>query len=139
MHCVKPQQRCGTKCSKKQGNAMIDLSRRQLLTGAAAATAATALSPFERQGAQAAVAPAGSQAPGFYRYKVGTYECTSINDGARSFPLPDTFVTNVPKAEAAAAASMMLRIVTNLLRIHSQSTGGGYRPLHELETTSRSG
>ena len=37
-----------------------------------------------------------AQAPGFYRYKVGTYECTSINDGARSFPLPDTFVTNVP-------------------------------------------
>ncbi len=83
---------------------MIDLSRRQLLTSAAGAAAATALSPFDRQSARAAVAPAGSQAPGFYRYKVGTYECTSITDGARPFPLPDTFVTNVPKAEAAAAA-----------------------------------
>ena len=48
--------------------------------------------------------PAGAQAPGFYRYKVGSYECTSINDGARSFPMPDKFVTNVPKEEALAAA-----------------------------------
>ena len=81
---------------------MIDLNRRQLLTGAAAA--ATALSPLGVPSARAAVPPAGAQAPGFYRYKVGDYECTSINDGARSFPMPDNFVTNVPKAEAAAAA-----------------------------------
>jgi len=59
--------------------------------------------------ARASEPPAGAQAPGFYRYKVGAYECTSINDGARSFPLPDTFVRNVPKAmalEAAEAAYM---------------------------------
>ena len=48
--------------------------------------------------------PSGTQAPGFYRYKVGSFECTSINDGARSFPMPDTFVRNVPKEEALAAA-----------------------------------
>src|SRR6201994_2252946 len=83
---------------------MIDLNRRQLLAGTAAAGAAAALSPLAMPSAQAAVAPAGTQAPGFYRYKVGTYECTSINDGARSFPMPDTFVKNVPKAEALAAA-----------------------------------
>jgi glyoxylase-like metal-dependent hydrolase (beta-lactamase superfamily II) len=84
---------------------MIDLNRRQLLAGAAAATAATALaSPFGAKPARAAVSPAGAQAPGFYRYKVGSYECTSINDGARSFPMPDTFVTNVKKEEALAAA-----------------------------------
>jgi len=64
----------------------------------------TALSPLGVPSAKAAVPPAGAQAPGFYRYKVGDYECTSINDGARSFPMPDNFVTNVPKAEAAAAA-----------------------------------
>ncbi len=84
---------------------MIDLNRRQLLTGAAAAGAASALtSSFAVWPAHAAVPLAGAQAPGFYRYKVGSYECTSINDGARSFPLPDTFVTNVKKDEALAAA-----------------------------------
>jgi glyoxylase-like metal-dependent hydrolase (beta-lactamase superfamily II) len=69
---------------------------------AAAAGAAAALPPLSS--ARAAVAPAGAQAPGFYRYKVGDYECTSINDGARSFPMPDKWVTNVPKDEALAAA-----------------------------------
>src|ERR1700760_2454539 len=83
---------------------MIDLNRRQLLAGTAAAGAAAALSQLGAPSAQAAVAPAGAQAPGFYRYKVGTYECTSINDGARSFPMPDKFVVNVPKEEALAAA-----------------------------------
>jgi glyoxylase-like metal-dependent hydrolase (beta-lactamase superfamily II) len=83
---------------------MTDLDRRQLLAGAAAVGAATALSPLAVSTAQAAVPPAGAQVPGFYRYKVGSYECTSINDGARSFPLPDAFVKNVPKEEALAAA-----------------------------------
>jgi glyoxylase-like metal-dependent hydrolase (beta-lactamase superfamily II) len=83
---------------------VIDLSRRQLLTGAAAVGAASALSPSGAPAARAAVAPAGAQAPGFYRYKVGDYECTSINDGARSFPMPDKWVTNVAKDEALAAA-----------------------------------
>src|SRR6266850_179180 len=82
----------------------MQLTRRNLLTGAAAigATAiapATVLSP-----ARAAAPPAGAQAPGFYRYKVGSFECTSINDGARTFPMPDTFVKNVPTEEALAAA-----------------------------------
>jgi hypothetical protein len=52
-----------------------------------------------------AVAPlAGKQAPSFYRYKVGDDEVTVIHDGARSFPMPDTFVKNVSKDEALAAA-----------------------------------
>src|SRR6201994_4162422 len=83
---------------------MTDLNRRHLLAGVAAAGAATALTPFAGPTARAAVPPAGTQAPGFYRYKVGAYECTSINDGARSFPMPDTFVRNVPKEEALSAA-----------------------------------
>jgi glyoxylase-like metal-dependent hydrolase (beta-lactamase superfamily II) len=84
--------------------AMTDLDRRQLLGGAAAATAAAALSSFPASTAGAAGPPSGTQAPGFYRYKVGSFECTSINDGARSFPMPDTFVRNVPKEQALAAA-----------------------------------
>src|ERR1700749_3301984 len=82
---------------------MNDLNRRDLLAGAAIAGAGAALTSLGTP-AQASEPPAGSQAPGFYRYKVGSYECTSINDGARSFPLPDTFVKNVAKADAAKAA-----------------------------------
>jgi glyoxylase-like metal-dependent hydrolase (beta-lactamase superfamily II) len=84
--------------------AMTDLDRRQLLGGAAAATAAATLSPFPTSSAGAGAPPSGTQAPGFYRYKVGSFECTSLNDGARSFPMPDTFVRNIPKEEALAAA-----------------------------------
>src|SRR6266852_3862765 len=93
-----------TAAQARGGFAMIDLNRRHLLAGAAAAGAASALTPFGALTARAAVPPAGAQAPGFYRYKVGAYECTSINDGARSFPMPDTFVKNVPKEQALAAA-----------------------------------
>src|SRR6185312_17489111 len=84
--------------------AMTDLDRRQLLGGAAAATAAAALSSFPASTAGAAVPPSGTQAPGFYRYKVGDYECTSINDGARTFPMPDKLVVNATKEQALAAA-----------------------------------
>src|SRR5262249_45565684 len=57
-----------------------------------------------RTAAHAAAPASGAQAPSFYRYKVGAYECTSIADGARSFPMPDNWVRNIPKAEALAAA-----------------------------------
>src|SRR5246500_375906 len=83
---------------------MTELNRRPLFAGRPTAAAPAAFSQCEILGAKAAVAPAGAQAPGFYRYKVGAYECTSINDGSRTFPLPANFVTNVPKAEPAAAA-----------------------------------
>lgn len=81
---------------------MTDLNRRHLLAGAAAmgAAAFTGLGPIA---ANAAAPQAGAQAPGFYRYKVGSFECTSINDGARTFPMPDKFVANIPKEEALAA------------------------------------
>src|SRR6202000_8340 len=82
---------------------MTDLDRRQLLAGAALAGAAGALTSLGTT-ARASEPPAGAQAPGFYRYKVGTYECTSINDGARSFPMPDKWVVNVPKEEALTAS-----------------------------------
>ncbi|MBI5319762.1 MBL fold metallo-hydrolase [Bradyrhizobium sp.] len=83
---------------------MTDLNRRDLLAGAAAFGAAAALSRLVVSKAHAAAPVSGAQAPGFYRYKVGSFECTSINDGARTFPMPDTFVKNVPKEQALAAA-----------------------------------
>jgi glyoxylase-like metal-dependent hydrolase (beta-lactamase superfamily II) len=84
---------------------MIDLSRRALLAGTAAATTAISIGPFTATLPARATTPAtGKQAPGWYRYKVGSYECTSINDGSRTFPMPDTFVKNIPKDQALAAA-----------------------------------
>ena len=80
---------------------MSALTRRHLLAGAAT-FGATAL--LDRSRALAAAPPAGKQAPGFYRYKVGDYEITQVVDGARTFPMPDTFVVNVKKEEALAAA-----------------------------------
>jgi glyoxylase-like metal-dependent hydrolase (beta-lactamase superfamily II) len=81
---------------------MTMLSRRSILTGTAATVAFGSLA-WNSTG-QAAAPAAGAQAPGFYRYKVGSYECTSLSDGANTFPMPDTFVRNVPKATALAAA-----------------------------------
>ena len=84
---------------------MTDLNRRQLLGGRCRRRrCGRPYVVWRHRRARAAVPPAGAQAPGFYRYKVGSFECTSINDGARSFPMPDKFVTNVPKEEALAAA-----------------------------------
>ncbi|MBR0993768.1 MBL fold metallo-hydrolase [Bradyrhizobium japonicum] len=81
---------------------MTDLNRRHLLAGAAAVGAA-AVTGLRPTAVDAAVPQAGTQAPGFYRYKVGAFECTSINDGARTFPMPDKFVANKPKEDALAA------------------------------------
>src|SRR5438034_3521265 len=80
---------------------MTALTRRHLLSGVAA-TGAIVLTRHSR--GYAAAPATGKQVAGIYRYKVGDIECTSINDGARTFPMPDTFVRNVPKAEALAAA-----------------------------------
>jgi glyoxylase-like metal-dependent hydrolase (beta-lactamase superfamily II) len=84
---------------------MIDVTRRTLLGGTAAATAAAALAPVAGLApALASAPPAGKQAPGFYRAKLGDFEITQFADGARTFPMPDPFVKNKPKAEALAAA-----------------------------------
>jgi len=79
---------------------MTELSRRMVLAGSAAVLAPTVAGMPVR----AAAPPVGQQVAGAYRYKVGSFECTSISDGARSFPVSDSFVANVPKAEVLAAA-----------------------------------
>lgn len=73
-----------------------DLVRGTLLGGAA-------LGLFGTRGARAAAPLAGAQAAGFYRMRLGDHELTVLNDGMRSFPLPETFVRNVPRDEALAA------------------------------------
>ena len=83
---------------------MTVLTRRSTLSGAATALAATTLTPFAPNAPASAFAPvAGKQAPGFYRYKVGDYEITIVNDGVwlRSLdPLP---TPNVPVADLQKA------------------------------------
>jgi glyoxylase-like metal-dependent hydrolase (beta-lactamase superfamily II) len=76
---------------------MTALTRRAVLTGTVAGAALT-LAPS----LHAAAPPAGKQAPGYYRHKLGSFEVTAINDGARTFPLPDAFVKNKTKAEVNA-------------------------------------
>jgi glyoxylase-like metal-dependent hydrolase (beta-lactamase superfamily II) len=72
-------------------------TRRDLLAGGAAlAAAALTLPP-----ARAAAPPVGKQVPGFYRYKVGSFEVTAILDGMRSWPLD--VVRNVSKEQVSAA------------------------------------
>src|SRR6202043_216123 len=77
---------------------MIQITRRALLTGSAALAAGPVL---------ASAPMVDTQAPGFYRYKVGDYELTQLSDGAATFPMPDHFVTNVSKDRAIAEAARM--------------------------------
>src|SRR5262249_10404865 len=81
---------------------MTQLTARPLIAGTASAAWATtpAGSP-----APAAAPAADKQAPGFYRYKVGSFEITVVTDGANRFPLPDDFVANIKKDEVQAALS----------------------------------
>src|SRR5437868_7484659 len=56
---------------------MLQLTRRNLLTGAAA-TVALGTAP---QLARAAAPIIGKQGPSFYRYKVGDFEVTALSEG----------------------------------------------------------
>ena len=81
---------------------MTEVTRRTLLSAAAVAGAA-ALGPLDPAPLRAAAPAAGRQAASFYRYKVGDHEVTVVADGARAFPLNDTFVLNAKKDEVSAA------------------------------------
>jgi glyoxylase-like metal-dependent hydrolase (beta-lactamase superfamily II) len=102
---------------------MFEVSRRTLLMGATAALApAITTSPI-----RAAAPPVGKQTAACYRYKVGDIECTSINDGARTFPMPDGWVSNVSREEALAAAEaayMPKGMVTVTFNPQLINTGG---------------
>jgi glyoxylase-like metal-dependent hydrolase (beta-lactamase superfamily II) len=82
---------------------MIDLTRRRLLTGTVASAAAAGLSFAAGREARAAAPPAGTQAPSWYRYKVGSIEVTVVADGVNRFKMPDDIVTNVKREEVNAA------------------------------------
>src|ERR1700688_2285258 len=82
---------------------MTQMTRRTLFAGAAAASAAPALTPFMVRNAFAA-APAGIKGSGIYSFKLGDYEIVQLMDGARTFPKPDGFIVNASKDKAIAAA-----------------------------------
>lgn len=75
---------------------MDKISRRAALSLAAAAAAGSTL----RIEPSFAAAPfAGAQASGVYRYRLGEFECTAINDGAFRRPLDANFVRNATLQE----------------------------------------
>ncbi len=106
----------------------MQTTRRNLLMGTAAAAALatngqlSAISP-----SRAAAPPAGKQAPGFYRYRVGDYELTQIVDGSFTVPSLDGFVTNANKAavnaalEAAYLPKDQLTIIFNPIVVNAGS------------------
>lgn len=83
---------------------MSDITRRTLLAGSALAAAGTVLPP---QRTRAAAPPVGTQAAGFYRYRVGSFELTAVNDGVWNRPLDDKFVRNAPFADVQKALADM--------------------------------
>ena len=88
---------------------MTELTRRSVLSAAAALTASAVGSVPVSTPAHAAAPPVGKQAPGFYRYKLGSYEITAITDGANTMPLPENFVVNVKKDDVNAALAAAYR------------------------------
>ncbi len=83
---------------------MTQLSRRGLLAGSAAATAAAAIGPLATTTPARAAAPlAGKQSAGFYRYKVGAYEITAIYDGEWIRDLNEQYVPGTPIADVQKA------------------------------------
>jgi glyoxylase-like metal-dependent hydrolase (beta-lactamase superfamily II) len=57
-----------------------------------------------------AAAPLGAQSPpSAYRYKIGSFEVTSVYDGVRRFPLPPNFVANAAPEQVRSAFSDAMR------------------------------
>jgi glyoxylase-like metal-dependent hydrolase (beta-lactamase superfamily II) len=66
------------------------ITRRNAIAGIAALAATPS---------QAAAPASGTQAPGFYRYRIGEFELTAINDGTWYRPIDEGFVRNVAHAQ----------------------------------------
>ena len=84
---------------------MLNLSRRTVLVGSAAASIAIPIAAATATRATSALA--GKQAAGWYRYKVGTFEITVVTDGIARFRFADDHVTNKSRDEVNAALSGM--------------------------------
>ncbi|HVI28223.1 MAG TPA: MBL fold metallo-hydrolase [Hansschlegelia sp.] len=78
---------------------MTAMSRRTILAAAAASAASGAVAGS----AKAAAPAAGRQAPGVYRYNVGSFEVTALTDGVARRPLDGSFVRNAPVEDVKEA------------------------------------
>ena len=87
---------------------MSKMSRRHVLAGAASLAALPATVPLLAAGTSSAAAQtaSGQQVPSLYRYKIGDIEVTAVNDGMRTFPLPDGFVRNASREEVNSALEL---------------------------------
>jgi glyoxylase-like metal-dependent hydrolase (beta-lactamase superfamily II) len=89
---------------------MSALSRRSFLSLSALAAGAAALP----QPAGAAAPKAAMQGPGVYRYKLGDYQLTALDDGTWYLPIDDKFIRNASGAQvndALAAAFLPPRVL----------------------------
>jgi glyoxylase-like metal-dependent hydrolase (beta-lactamase superfamily II) len=80
---------------------MTDVTRRALLAGSG--LGAAAVLPLGAAPAVAAAPVSGQQAPGIYRYRIGSYELTALHDGTWFRPIDDKFVKNAPWADVQKA------------------------------------
>jgi glyoxylase-like metal-dependent hydrolase (beta-lactamase superfamily II) len=83
---------------------MTVLTRRGMLGGAAAITAAAA-GLTNIPAARAAVPMAGKQGPSFYRYKVGDFEVTALNEGVVRNATPANMAVNKTLPDVQKALS----------------------------------
>jgi glyoxylase-like metal-dependent hydrolase (beta-lactamase superfamily II) len=101
---------------------MTILSRRGLLAGAAAVTAASSINAPAR----AAAPMAGKQGPGFYRYKIGDFEVTALSEGSvRNTALQNMALNkSVPDIQKALGdAFLPTDHVTNYFNVLVVNTG----------------
>jgi glyoxylase-like metal-dependent hydrolase (beta-lactamase superfamily II) len=77
---------------------MTWVNRRELVIGSALGTI---LGPL--RAAHAAAPPAGKEAPGIYRYRIGAFEITALYDGIWYRPITDKFIRNAPFADVEHA------------------------------------
>ncbi|MBI3433846.1 MAG: MBL fold metallo-hydrolase [Proteobacteria bacterium] len=76
----------------------MKFTRRKFMAAATLAAAAPAL-PHAIGVARAAAPQVGKQAPAFYRFKLGDFEVTTLQDGVAKIPKPEAFVVNKPLEE----------------------------------------
>jgi glyoxylase-like metal-dependent hydrolase (beta-lactamase superfamily II) len=80
----------------------MQIDRRTMLAATAAAASSTIL-PGSVGDARAAAPKVGKQAPAFYRFKVGDFEVTALNDGIVTAPLQPGRIPNVPVEDVKKA------------------------------------
>ena len=99
---------------------MSEINRRAILAGT---TAAAGTHTFCREFSGTRYASmAGKQVPGWYRYKVGEIEVTVVTDGARTFPLTDSYVTNVKKGDVSAVLAANFHGPVNITIVTRRSS-----------------